>query len=488
MNEKNEFLKAIRKGDIRTVNRFLLDKKFDPGATAIKTAIETGNLDIVKRLLNSKKVNPTINNNSIFIQAVRDRNDELVEILLKDGRVFSHKSVEKAVNDNNLEFIEILSKIGKIDVIYNNYSLLNIAAEKGNGEMFKLLLRNYGKYEYYNLKTPLSKAIINDNLEIIEIIFKEIPAVIHINYVMSALKEINLTHNFDILRYLIEKFDHLKNDIFTEACEEGYTEIVKFFLDDFGFDPSFNENISFRESAEHCRVEIVKLLLKDKRVNPASLGNNAIINASRKGCIEVVKILLDDPRVNPSDNNNSAIKFSISRNYIDIFKLLLNDYRMDPSSDHDIILRDASIKGNLQIVKLLLKNPLVGRYIHDPNYININEIRQNLDFANPNFRENYIKIIELLEEDMERYPNYESRKYNVEVENLITSLEFKLRGLEKELESLIKVYGQINKSNNIQEIMLRVNADYTQLHMDKIKKEIRRLRREQSDFNKNILK
>lgn len=85
-------------------------------------------------------------------------------------------------------------------------------------------------------------------------------------------------------------------ELFCKAIEKGNVEVVRYFIDQTGFNHAQDYNHGIKSAAECGHVEIVRLLIKDKRVNPAAMSNCALKLAARNGHSEVVKILLKDVR------------------------------------------------------------------------------------------------------------------------------------------------------------------------------------------------
>lgn len=121
-----------------------------------------------------------------------------------------------------------------------------------------------------------------------------------------------------------------KQEIFYQASELGYDDIVKILLQDERVDPSDYANRAISNASLNGHSEIIKLLLQDDRVNPASSNNYCIQMASLRGHLEVVRLLLQDERVDPSVNNYYAISV-ISNRYVEISRLLLNHKKLNQS-------------------------------------------------------------------------------------------------------------------------------------------------------------
>jgi len=68
----------------------------------------------------------------------------------------------------------------------------------------------------------------------------------------------------------------LKKGLF-EACYNGHSNIVKYLINNFDIDPTFDDNICIKAAAEDANdAEIVRILLKDDRVKK-TLPDNKLI-------------------------------------------------------------------------------------------------------------------------------------------------------------------------------------------------------------------
>ena len=146
---------------------------------------------------------------------------------------------------------------------------------------------------------------------------------------------------------------------FQNACEHGYTEIVRLQLQDCRVDPRANDNYAIRLASQYGNTEVVRLLLQDPRVDPSADNNYAIKIASLNGHTEVVRLLLQDPRVDPGTANNYAIRQASEDGHTEVVRLLLQNPRVDPGVNDNYSIQKASAKGHTEVVRLLLQDPRV---------------------------------------------------------------------------------------------------------------------------------
>lgn len=271
-------LKAIEKNQPKTVEYLISPPPKGCGVdptiknnTALKSACEHGHLELVKMLLQDKRVNPSANNNEALNSAISADCLKIVELFLKDKR------------------------------IQINHSVIIIALHSYNDKIVKMLLKN--------CKINLS----DDN-----------------NYIIKYAASENL---IETVKFLLEKSEVdptvEDNYPFRMACRKGRLEVVKILLQDPRIDPSADDNYAFRWSSRYGHIEIVKLLLMDKRVDPSAGDNHALRMAARFGHLDVVELLLQDDRVDPTAQNYDAIKKASENGNFDIIMLLLKDKRVN---------------------------------------------------------------------------------------------------------------------------------------------------------------
>jgi ankyrin repeat protein len=112
MNHWNEFIHAISRTNIEIINRLLEENRVDPSADnnkAIRIASQKGHLDIVNRLLEDPRVDPSAYNNSAIKWASQNGHFDIVNRLLEDPRV-------DPSSENN-EAIRLASRNGHFNIV-----------------------------------------------------------------------------------------------------------------------------------------------------------------------------------------------------------------------------------------------------------------------------------------------------------------------------------------------------------------------------------
>jgi len=204
-----------------------------------------------------------------------------------------------AVRNNNYKLVEFLLNIGttmsgvlgiNVNIVVSGpTNALFIAIEKNDVEMVKLLLtardiwNNYGCTQNYT--TPLMKACMNNNIEIVKLLLK------------NPTLDIN-------------QQDHYLKTALMYACNYNNLEIVKLFL-------------------SSPRIDVNRKDLE---------GNTALIWATqnREVNIEIIRLLINrfDTDVNHMNHNRTnAILLALHQKRKDIFKLLSEHKGVLPERD-----------------------------------------------------------------------------------------------------------------------------------------------------------
>jgi len=96
-----DLIKACRNGDVKVVDRLLMDSRVDPSASdnyAIRWASGNGHLEVVDRLLMDSRVDPSAEDNQAIRLASNDGHLEVVNRLTK----YFHKRQQQMLVDIGL--------------------------------------------------------------------------------------------------------------------------------------------------------------------------------------------------------------------------------------------------------------------------------------------------------------------------------------------------------------------------------------------------
>lgn len=433
-------------------------------------ALRINNLKKIKHLLEDPTFNiESIDTEKVIIKAVETHNSILLKLLLKDGRfqpdINNNYLISLASEKGFPKIVKRLLKDPRIDPSANNNEAFRLAAARGKVRVVELLLADPRVDPGAENNEAFNLAVQNQHIKVVELLLAD------------------------------PRVDPNANDIglIAIATADNQLDMVELLLNDGRLDPGVNNNNAINIAVGNGYFKIFELLFADPRVDPSANINFAIRTAAEEGYSHIVKILLTSPLVDPGvDDNYPIIMASLYNNKM-MLNMLLADPRVDPGDVGPYIIRDAPVLFAIQgdskrCLKRLLKSPLVGSAFYDPEFLET--AREILEEArrNQNFRaEGIAECIEIVEKDIEKYPNYAVRRHTIEIEKQILELKFKLLYLEEELNSSLETYDLLytgpDRPNNIYEDMLTVSINHTNLYMNRIKKEISLLRENQIKFH-----
>lgn len=305
---------ACQQGDVEKVATFMRDSSFGNVLhNALITASEEGQLEVVKILLNDKrvvyknlyaafdyacahnrvevvklllpKVKPEDYDNAAIIEAANYNAVEVVRVLLADSRVNpgakTSEALLRAAMNGHIEVVKALLESPEVNPLES--CALTFAASNGYPEIVKILLRDPRVKGKYNQAEVLDCAFQSDNGNVIKVL----------------LKELRIDPREDL------------NDLLLLACESGKVNTLKVLLADPRTNPAVDGNFALRLAATNGHVDVVKVLLADPRVSPGAVNDFAIRMASKEVHLHVVQALLANPHVNPAAEDNSAIKEAV---------------------------------------------------------------------------------------------------------------------------------------------------------------------------------
>jgi len=146
LNNDHSFIltAAAEKGCADVVELLLKDGRLDPGLEsnmALWKSASNGHTATVKFLLADKRVDPSDQLNTVIIAALVCGYVDIVKLLLTDERIdVSEYSFESVVRNGNVEIVKILLDDGRVNPSFENNLLIRIATENGNDEIVQLLL------------------------------------------------------------------------------------------------------------------------------------------------------------------------------------------------------------------------------------------------------------------------------------------------------------------------------------------------------------
>ena len=251
----------------------------------------------LKKLLQNPTVDPTINDNQVFIEACTRRKIDLVRVLLQDPR---------------------------IDISSQNNLAIQMASVGSSTELFTLLL------EHLKINEDFINAAKDGDLDKINILLTK-------SNIRPSIK-----NNLPLLL----------------SFRNGHFEVFKRILQDPRIMFSAPKNLLLTEVVKSGHVDMLNSLLKCKGINPGS-NECDFLEAVSSGNLRIINRLLEDPRVDPSVKRNHAVYLAAKTRNLDLLERLLEDHRVDPSDFNNIALFKASNQGFSEIVQKLLENQKV---------------------------------------------------------------------------------------------------------------------------------
>ncbi len=279
--EEPRLFQAIREGDVNNVKEILrwerrdaVNEKSITGKTPLTLAVETGNTQIVKAILDTDNVD------------------------INQGNIYGFTPLLLAIQTNNAEIVKLLLKNKNIDINKANihkFTPLLLAAKIGNIEIVKLLIE-YSKEHpstpldfetpYQEHWTPYEMALLHKHYEVAQLLADEHR--IDISDETSLVYAV-MTHNVALTKWLIARQLNTinKSDVYghtplTCAATRGYTDLVQLLLSTDGIDVNSTNKYGFTAltcAAIAGHTDIVKLLLAAPGIDVNLRGSREIESA-----------------------------------------------------------------------------------------------------------------------------------------------------------------------------------------------------------------
>lgn len=249
-------------------------------------------------------------------QMFEDMIYRLVKILLQNGaniHIRNDKILRTAARYNYLKILKLALQYGA-DIHAKNEQALITTASKGYIESF-LLLFEQGADIHINNEEPFREACENDHIEIVLLLLQN-DVDVHAND-NQALKSACSYNNKHIAKLLIENGATIRNMMLANACEMGYSKIVKLLLR-----ANSIEHIDYHKLLCHAiyndHVKVIKQILRydiDIKIIDIELKE-----ACRRDNVEIIKLLLEYGAV----VTDKHIRIARFYNHTEILELLNN--------------------------------------------------------------------------------------------------------------------------------------------------------------------
>lgn len=171
-----------------------------------------------------------------------------------------------AVIKNNIDIVKIILEDKKIDISYINNIHFRKACEYGRTEIVKEFLKDKRIESFAENNEAFQMACYNGHLDVVKELLKDerIDPSERDNF---AIKAAGIHNHFEIVREIL-KDSRISNlwEVFKRACISNRLEFIKELLKDPRVDPSMEDNFAIKFSSKYGYLEIVNELLKDPRV------------------------------------------------------------------------------------------------------------------------------------------------------------------------------------------------------------------------------
>lgn len=163
----NIIVDSVRYNKLEIVKILLDDKRIDPSIKnnkAILVAVENDNFPMIMLLLTDTRVDPSDQNDKSLVLACTNGNYDIVKILLEDTRVnpanCNNYAIKIASENGNIDIVKLLLLDKRVDVSNNNYYAVLIAYSNNYIEIVKLLLQKI------NMNNITNRQIIKIAIEV----------------------------------------------------------------------------------------------------------------------------------------------------------------------------------------------------------------------------------------------------------------------------------------------------------------------------------
>ena len=339
-------------------------------------AISRGQIDAIKMILENIKVNIKKQNQNLDEESC---NKKLLDYLLRQRYSDGTSLLFEAINSGNPEIVKILLDAGMNNenskytgLIYpddnittGEFSPFIFAISREQADIVKILLENI-KVNIKKQNPDLDEESCNKKL--LDYLLKE-----RTPDNGNALFEAIESKNPEIVKILLDAGMNNKNSKvdrvtpFLYAITKGYAHIANFLLEEDPNvinDESLNNNNAIHEADNFQKIEIVRILLiaKMRKPNSEESKTSLFLNAVRSKCKNTVKLeIAKNPNVinHKFPNGNNALFEAILNKDFYTTKILLdagmNNDNSKVNGYSPLILAINSIDCN-KIVELILEN------------------------------------------------------------------------------------------------------------------------------------
>jgi hypothetical protein len=267
------------------------------------------------------------NNNILRMKyAIRESNYDAVLVLMKigfDPAVNENNMIEIASRNKNPDIVELLLTDPKVDPSVNNNKPIKEASFYGNSEVILVLLKDPRVNPSVDDNYPIVEAIKQGHIETVKILLKYITINLHL---INKLIDISMSYNrAEIFKILlsnpmtISSWNHNQSyydDLFREAVKKRNSDsIVKILLNDFSVNPNGKDGKALINAVLTHHFNVVRVLLEDNRTNLIN-ANYLMFKSLELGKTDIAMLFLDNPKTNVFVDNLPKTLDLFVRNYI----------------------------------------------------------------------------------------------------------------------------------------------------------------------------
>ncbi|CAK7994682.1 Hypothetical protein POVR1_LOCUS206 [uncultured virus] len=377
--------------DVKAVHQFLVqERKKLSGLTrpqfhvqVLKTAIRSSNIDVIKTMMEIAPFKSYCNN-SIVYAAKHEKITPLLLLLTSshaDIAYRQHLALRASVRNNKVESAKYLLLSQKCNSNANNSEPLTQAIKNRNVEMIDHILSNH-----LTVTTPciISACECEDLYIFQQIIGDERSDLNH--HRQEAFTYCVENHYIDaaIMIARHEKFNPQLQSYHSLIISQEHVGIVEALLTNVNFQINFQDgtkvmlealkkrlylffelailhpktkrrfdpNVLLVEAVERESFDIAGLLLQCCQFTTRGL-HEALIKACFYDHYRVVEYLLKHPKVDPSFNHHEAMRVATRQFSFHALIFLLGDGRADPTIDDNVLWKSAKSLNNTLILRIL---------------------------------------------------------------------------------------------------------------------------------------
>lgn len=327
---------------------------------AIDCAVENGNIDIVKYIIECIS-DFTYDGNGFSISTAVDVGRlDIVKYLVENNSDINYgkgRAIRSAVKKNDLEIVKYLIENGA-NIAIEGYPILNCARSI---EMIDYLVDS-GADIHCNNDVTIISAAKDGRLDIIEHLIK---LGINLNDKLDEILKIAVySRNFDLVKYAIDNNADVSKDeeyLLKHAALNGYTEIIKCLVE-AGADIHIENNMPIRNAIKSGSIETV-IYLKDKGSVVDSKGDGALYECIIRGYNDILQYLIESGTTTHKESHQ-PIGAAIEYNNIDVVK-----YLIEQGASACDGLQSAIYLNRFDIVRLIVDNYLVLQNIDNLVYL-----------------------------------------------------------------------------------------------------------------------